>query len=83
MATEHPKITAYIPKEILIALDNWKENYEIKSRSEAIVRILENYLEVPQQGTANVEAALSAVLKELTGLKQISSPNKAQSRFVS
>jgi hypothetical protein len=50
VATEHPKITAYIPKEILIALDNWKHSNEIKSRSEAIVRILENYLEVPHIG---------------------------------
>ena len=74
MATEHPKITAYIPKEILLSLDNWKQSNEIKSRSEAIVKILENYLEVPhkvpQQGTANVEAALSAVLKELSQLHE-------------
>ena len=74
MATEHPKITAYIPKEILLVLDNWKENYEIKSRSEAIVRILENYLEVPhevpQQGTVELKAALSTVLKELSQLHE-------------
>jgi metal-responsive CopG/Arc/MetJ family transcriptional regulator len=74
VATEHPKITAYIPKEILQALDNWKQSNDIKSRSEAIVRILENYLEVPhkvpQQGTANLEAALSAVLKELGQLHE-------------
>ncbi len=74
MATEHPKITVYIPKEILKVLDDWKRSNDIKSRSEAIVRILGNYLEVPhrvpQQGTAELEAALSTVLKELSQLHE-------------
>jgi predicted transcriptional regulator len=31
MASEHPKVTAYIPQEILKALDGWKQAHTIES----------------------------------------------------
>lgn len=74
MATEHPKVTAYVPKEILSALDSWKTENNIESRSAAIVVILADYLGVPypaqQEGNALTvtTSALSTVLAELAKL---------------
>lgn len=74
MATEHPKVTAYIPQEILKALDDWKQAHEIDSRSAAIVTILADYLNVPYpvllQDTAPISTALSSVLAELSQLHE-------------
>jgi hypothetical protein len=47
VATEHPKVTAYMPKEILNALDEWKQEKQIDSRSSAVVAIVADYLGVP------------------------------------
>jgi hypothetical protein len=74
VATEHPKVTAYVPKEILSALDSWKTENNIESRSAAIVVILADYLGVPysaqQEGNALTVTtnALSTVLAELAKL---------------
>ena len=46
MASEHPKITSYIPRAILEVLDKWKEEQELDSRNEGIVAILADYLGV-------------------------------------
>ena len=74
MATEHPKVTAYIPQEILTALDDWKQAHDIDSRSAAIVSILADYLAVPYpvppQDTASSSTVLSTVLTELGQLKK-------------
>ena len=74
MATEHPKITAYIPQEILTALDDWKQAHDIDSRSAAIVTILADFLRVPYpvplQDTASSNTVLSTVLTELEQLKE-------------
>lgn len=74
MATEHPKITAYIPQEILTALDDWKQAHDIDSRSAAIVTILADFLRVPYpvplQDTASSNTVLSTVLTELGQLKE-------------
>lgn len=74
MTTEHPKVTIYVPKEILNALDKWKAEGEIESRSAAVVAILADYLGVPhqvqQQGNAPTvpSGVLSTVLAELAKL---------------
>jgi len=73
MATEHPKVTAYIPKEILKALDDWKQEKDM-TRSSAIVAILADYLQVPYPvhsiGTVPMATVLSTVLNELDQLKE-------------
>jgi hypothetical protein len=74
MGTEHPKVTAYVPKEILSALDSWKGENNIESRSAAIVTILADYLGVtyPVRQESNAptvpSGALSTVLAELAKL---------------
>jgi hypothetical protein len=74
VATEHPKVTAYVPKKILSALDTWKIENAVESRSAAIVVILADYLGVPypaqQEGNALTvpTSALSTVLAELAKL---------------
>jgi hypothetical protein len=74
VATEHPKITAYVPKEIVLALDDWKEEKDINSRSAAIVTILADYLGVRYPVDAESKApqvnALGTVLAELSQLKE-------------
>lgn len=74
MATEHPKVTAYIPQEILTALDDWKQAHDIDSRSAAIVTILADYLAVPYSvplnGAVPISTVLSTVLSELGQLKE-------------
>jgi len=76
MTTQHPKVTAYIPQPILKALDEWKAEGEIESRSAAIVAILADYLGVlhPVQHKGNVptapSSALSTVLAELARLTE-------------
>jgi hypothetical protein len=74
LATEHPKVTAYIPQEILTALDDWKQAHDIDSRSAAIVSILADYLGVrypaPLQDTTPSSTVLSTVLTELGQLKE-------------
>jgi hypothetical protein len=46
LTTEHPKVTAYVPQPILDALDSWKSQNNIDSRSAALVAILADYLAV-------------------------------------
>ncbi len=83
MATEHPKVTAYIPQPILHALDSWKSQNDIESRSAAIVAILADYLAVAypvgQTSTApttlgnlpgTVLAELAKIEKRVTILEQ-------------
>jgi metal-responsive CopG/Arc/MetJ family transcriptional regulator len=78
VVSKHPKVTVYIPKEILQALDDWKQIYDIDSRSEAIVTILEDYLEgmhlvqyeEPQESGAPPRTRLSKVLDEIYELKE-------------
>ena len=83
MATEHPKVTAYIPQPILNALDSWKSQNDIESRSAAIVAILADYLAVAypvgQTSTApttlgnlpgTVLAELAKIEKRVTILEQ-------------
>jgi hypothetical protein len=83
LATEHPKVTAYIPQPILNALDSWKSQNDIESRSAAIVAILADYLAVAypvgQTSTAprtlgnlpgTVLAELAKIEKRVTTLEQ-------------
>jgi len=83
LATEHPKVTAYIPQPILHALDSWKSQNDIESRSVAIVAILADYLAVAypvgQTSTApralgnlpgTVLAELAKIEKRVTTLEQ-------------
>lgn len=74
MASEHPKITSYIPRDILEALDKWREEQELDSRSAAIVAILADYLGVQYPVRLNDTAPLSlhlhTVLDELARLSQ-------------
>lgn len=74
MASEHPKITTYIPRDILGALDKWREEHELDSRNAAIVAILADYLGVqyPVQlpDTAPLSIQLHTVLDELARLSQ-------------
>jgi hypothetical protein len=74
MASEHPKITSYIPRDILEALDKWRKEHELESRNAAIVAILADYLGVqyPIQltDTAPLSIYLHTVLDELARLSQ-------------
>ena len=74
MASEHPKITSYIPKDILEALDKWREEQELDSRNAAIVAILADYLGVQYPvrllDTAPLSIHLHTVLDELARLSQ-------------
>jgi hypothetical protein len=76
LTTEHPKVTAYVPQPILDALDNWKSQNGIDSRSAALVAILADYLAVayPVRHQSNVPTAASnlpgTVLAELAKLAE-------------
>jgi hypothetical protein len=74
MASEHPKITSYIPRDILEALDKWREEHELDSRNAAIVAILADYLGVqhPVQlsDTVPLSIHLHTVLDELTRISR-------------
>ena len=76
MTTEHPKVTAYVPQPILNALDDWKSQNNIDSRSAALVAILADYLAVayPVRYPSTVFTPLSnspsTVLAELAELSQ-------------
>lgn len=74
MASEHPKITSYLPRDILSALDKWREEHELDSRNAAIVAILADYLGVQQPirlpDTAPLSIQLHTVLDELVRLSQ-------------
>jgi hypothetical protein len=74
MASEHPKITSYIPRDILEALDKWREEHELDSRNAAIVAILADYLGVQHPvrlpDTAPLSIHLYTVLDELARLSQ-------------
>lgn len=76
MTTEHPKVTAYVPSKILSALDNWKTENNIESRSAAIAVILAGFLGVPypvqQEGDASTVSgtSLGTVLAELAELSE-------------
>jgi len=76
MGTEHPKVTAYIPQVILEALDNWKKEAGIESRSAAIAEILADYLGVPYPveqksnvSTGRLPDAIKTIAIELTKLE--------------
>jgi hypothetical protein len=77
VTTQHPKVTIYIPQPILDALDAWKSESGIESRSAAIVTLLADYLgvpyPVPQEGNAPAivpSKALSSVQAELAKLAE-------------
>ena len=74
MASEHPKITTYIPRDILEALDKWKEEHELDSRNAAVVAILADYLGVQYSvqlpNAAPLSIQLNTVLDELARLSQ-------------
>ena len=74
MASEHPKITSYIPRDILSALDKWREEHKLDSRNAAIVAILADYLGVKHPvrlpDTAPLSIHLRTVLDELARLSQ-------------
>ena len=74
MASEHPKITSYIPRDILEALDKWRKEHELESRNAAIVAILADYLGVQYPirltDTAPLSIHLHTVLDELARLSQ-------------
>lgn len=76
MTTEHPKVTAYVPQPILDALESWKSQNNIDSRSAALVAILADYLSVayPVRHSSTVLAAPSnlpgTVLAELAKLSE-------------
>lgn len=90
MGTEHPKVTAYIPQVILEALDDWKKEAGIESRSAAIVEILSDYLGVPYpvEQTGNVRKErisdfLNTIVIELTRIEMrvtaLEAPMKSES----
>jgi hypothetical protein len=87
LTTEHPKVTAYVPQPILNALDNWKSQNNIDSRSAALVAILADYLAVayPVRHPSTVFTALSnspsTVLAELAELSQRVTILEQQIRF--
>ncbi len=74
MGSEHPKITSYIPRDILEALDKWREEHELDSRNAAIVAILADYLGVQYpvrlDDTAPLSIHLHTVLDELARISQ-------------
>lgn len=74
MASEHPKITSYIPRDILSALDKWREEHELGSRNAAIVAILADYLGVQHPvrlpDTAPLSIHLHTVLDDMARLSQ-------------
>lgn len=78
MVSKHPKVTVYLPKEILQALDDWKQVSNTDSRSEAIVTILEDYLgalkliqyEEQQASAVPPRIRLSMLLDEIYELKE-------------
>ena len=74
MASEHPKITAYIPQDLLDALDAWKETQSLNSRNSAVVAILRDYLgvthSITHEGTFPQNFDMSAVLETLETLTQ-------------
>jgi len=76
LTTEHPKVTAYVPQPILDALDDWKSQNNIESRSAAIVTILADYLAVaylvrhPSPVPAALSNSPSTVLAELAKLSE-------------
>ena len=74
MGSEHPKITSYIPRDVLEALDKWREEHELDSRNAAIVAILADYLGIQYPVRLNDTAPLSihlhTVLDELARLSQ-------------
>ncbi|MBD0302411.1 MAG: hypothetical protein ICV85_09600 [Tolypothrix sp. T3-bin4] len=74
MASEHPKITSYIPRDILEALDKWRAEQELDSRNAAVVAILADYLgvrySVQLPATAPLNIQLRTVLDELTQICQ-------------
>lgn len=74
MASEHPKITSYIPRDILEALEKWREEHEVDSRNAAIVAILADYLGVQHPirlpDTAPLSIQLHTVLDEVARLSQ-------------
>lgn len=74
MASEHPKVTSYIPRDILEALDKWRDENELDSRNAAIVAILADYLGVRYPvrltDTAPLSIHLHTVLNELARLSQ-------------
>ena len=83
MTTEHPKVTAYVPQPILEALDSWKSQNNIDSRSAALVAILADYLAVaypvrhsstvltvPSNLPATVLTELAKLSERVTALEQ-------------
>lgn len=74
MASEHPKITSYIPRDILEALDKWRAEQKLDSRNAAVVAILADYLGVqyPIQlpDTAPLNLQLRTVLDSLAQISQ-------------
>lgn len=74
MASEHPKITSYIPRDILEALDKWRAEHELDSRNAAVVAILADYLGVQYSvqlpDTAPLNIQLRTVLNELARISQ-------------
>ncbi|HEY9830619.1 MAG TPA: hypothetical protein V6D26_08570 [Stenomitos sp.] len=74
MGSEHPKITSYIPRDILEALEKWRKEHEIDSRNAAIVAILADYLGVQHPvrlaDTAPLSIHLHTVLDDMARLSQ-------------
>ncbi len=76
MPSEHPKVTTYLPQPILDALNVWKTQNGIESRSGAVVAILADYLGVqyPVQQESTEKTAphgvLSTVLAEFATLSE-------------
>ncbi len=87
MTTEHPKVTVYVPQPIFNALDDWKSQNNIVSRSAALVAILADYLVVayPVRYLSTVFTALSnlpsTVLAELAELSRRVTILEQQIRF--
>ncbi|HEY9649130.1 MAG TPA: hypothetical protein V6C95_00600 [Coleofasciculaceae cyanobacterium] len=72
MASEHPKITSYIPTDILKALDKWRAEQKLDSRNAAVVAILADYLGVQYPIQLPDTAPLNIQLRTvLDGLAQI------------
>jgi hypothetical protein len=76
LATEHPKVTAYIPQPILNALDSWKSQNDIESRSAAIVAILADYLAVAYPVGQQVRHLQSSVTYPGTVLAELAKIEK-------
>lgn len=75
MATQQPKISGYVSKEVYQRLAEFQTNHRLKSTSQALVVILHNYFNIPcliniGDGNQGFSAKVSILEKEIKDLKE-------------